>query len=376
MTNLYQEHLERVRAAMDFQLIDRVPFVAGGPAVNAAITGVKLADYVSDMDINMRTNLEGYRLYGDPDACQTACFNPNALTLLWASKVKLPGKELSDNELWQVDEQEILTEDDYDAILDGDYKAWLNDVMVNRLGDPVGKLAACGFFEASARAKQLFIENGLPNIAEAMCPGPIEMFCGGRTLMNFMGDDLYEIPEKVERVFDIVQESNLADWEAQFKDPATRPLGVWIGGWRGTPDLLSPEMFQKYSWKYMRQNCELCIDYGVIPVFHLDSNWDNGIKYFKELPRHKFIIALDGMTDIFKAREVIGDHACIMGDVPASLQSFGTPEQVEAYCKKLIDQVGPYGYILCPGCDSPFNSKLECLKAMAGSVKKFGPNVG
>ena len=373
MNSVYEEHLDRVRAAINYEDVDRVPVIACASSSNAAVAGITVARYCSDMQANVEANLKGYQALGDIDGVQTTCFNPDCLPLTWLSRVKIPGKEHSDTELWQMDEQEVVTQDDYDAIIEGGFKPWLADVLVNRLDDPSSKLAACGFFEMSAKAKQLFMDAGLPNFCEKSLAGPIEKFCGGRTLMNFMGDDLYEIPEKVERVFDIVQESNLTDWEAQFKNPATRPLGVWIGGWRGTPDLLSPEMFQTYAWKYMRQIAELCIDYGVIPLFHLDSNWDNGIKYFKELPRHTCILALDGMTDIFKAREVIGDDQCLMGDVPASMSSFGTTEKVDAYCKRLIEEVGPRGYIMATGCDAPFNAKLENLQTMVSSVKRYGP---
>ena len=131
-----------------------------------------------------------------------------------------------------------------------------------------------------------------------------------------------------------------------------------------TPDMLSPEMFERFSWRYLKEVAEMVIGYGIIPLFHLDSNWTNGVKYFRELPRGTFIMAFDGQTDIFKAKEIIGDHACIMGDVPATMLSFGTPEDVDAYCERLIGEIGPTGFILSSGCDAPYNSKRECLEAM------------
>ena len=189
--------------------------------------------------------------------------------------------------------------------------------------------------------------------------------------MNFFSEDLIDIPEKVEAVFDKVQEYNVAGWEAQFKNPQTRPIAAWIGGWRGTPDLLNPHMFERFSWKYMKELGELCISYGVIPLFHLDSDWTRGIHYFRELPKGKCILGFDGKTDIFKAKEIIGDHCCIMGDVPATLLAFGEPKDVDDYCKKLIAEMGPSGYILSSGCDAPYNSKLQNLKVMADSVIKY-----
>jgi uroporphyrinogen-III decarboxylase len=128
---------------------------------------------------------------------------------------------------------------------------------------------------------------------------------------------------------------------------------------------------ERFSWKYLKALGELCISYGVTPLYHLDSDWTRGVKYFRELPKGKCILGLDGKTDIFKAKEIIGNHCCIMGDVPASLLSFGKSEDVDEYCKKLITEVGPTGYIMSSGCDAPYNAKLENLKVMADSVFKY-----
>ena len=73
-------------------------------------------------------------------------------------------------------------------------------------------------------------------------------------------------------------------------------------------------------------------------------------------------------TDIFNAKKVIGDHCCLMGDVPATLLAFGTVDEVKDYCNKLKKEVGPNGFILSSGCDAPYNAKLENLQAMAHSV--------
>ena len=74
------------------------------------------------------------------------------------------------------------------------------------------------------------------------------------------------------------------------------------------------------------------------------------------------------MTDIRKAKEVLGDHMCIMGDVPPALLSSGTPRQVYEHCKALCREVGPTGYILQSGCDIPVDAPLENVKAMADAA--------
>ena len=85
-------------------------------------------------------------------------------------------------------------------------------------------------------------------------------------------------------------------------------------------------------------------------VFHLDQNWLKFLPYFRELPEGKYIVELDGCTDIFEAKKIIGDRMCLMGDVPARLLKLGTKQDVEQYCRKLIDEVGKgSGFILSSG---------------------------
>ena len=59
------------------------------------------------------------------------------------------------------------------------------------------------------------------------------------------------------------------------------------------------------------------VEEGAIPVLHFDADWTRDLERFKEFPKAKCVLSLDGKTDIFKAKEVLGDHMCLMGDVPA-----------------------------------------------------------
>ena len=72
------------------------------------------------------------------------------------------------------------------------------------------------------------------------------------------------------------------------------------------------------------------------------------------------ILQLDGRTDIFRAKQVIGDHCCLFGDVPSTMLAFGGKEEVVDYCRKLIDVVGKDGgFILAAGCEIPPNAARE-----------------
>ncbi len=78
------------------------------------------------------------------------------------------------------------------------------------------------------------------------------------------------------------------------------------------------------------------------------------------------------MTDIFKAKEILDGHMCISGDVPASLLTLGTPDDVRVYCQRLIDEVGKGGgFFLSTGCECPIDATFENVKTMIDTAKSY-----
>lgn len=364
--NKYEERLNRVLSAVALEPVDRIPFIASGSASNAAVTGLKLSTYCTDMVANCDANLNAMEIIGEPDGVQATCFNPDILASAWLSAVKIPGRDLSENELWQIEEKELMLQEDYDTILAMGFGPWYMQFLVEKLDDPIAKCAS--LFEYTPTSIQRFAQAGYPLFTGGILYAPFDMLCGGRSLQNFLVDDIYDIPDKVEEVMDLAQAFNIEVFKQTLYNPQYKPHAVWIGGWRGTPSMLNQEMFERFSWKYMKELAELVIEAGVVPMFHLDSDWTRGLSYFRELPKGKCILALDGKTDIFNAKKVIGDHCCLMGDVSATMLAFGTVDEVKTYCNRLKKEVGPIGFILSSGCDAPFNAKLENLQAMAHSV--------
>ena len=98
---LYEERLNRIHAAVALEAVDRVPVISGNAAFNAAACGVTVADSISDMELNCTCNIEGVKKCGDVDGVQLRISTPYVLPGMWLSQIRVPGKELADNELWQ-----------------------------------------------------------------------------------------------------------------------------------------------------------------------------------------------------------------------------------------------------------------------------------
>lgn len=276
------------------------------------------------------------------------------------------GVDLPEDDLWQVLEKEAMSFDQYYEILNEGWDSWYARFVKENCGDPASHLEY--FMEYTPTAIQRYTDAGIPCTCYFLIPTPFELMCGGRGLMEFFMD-LMDEPELVEKVLEVIMESKLKEVEGMFQ--ATHPLAVWIGGWRTGPSMISLEQFDRFVWPYMREFTNLCIKYNVTPVYHLDSCWDLALPRFLEVPEKTCIMALDSATDIRLARETLGEHMAILGDIPAALLSLGTEQDCIDYTKNLIDDIGHRGYIFASGCDVPINAKFENVKAACDVVNNY-----
>ncbi len=258
-----------------------------------------------------------------------------------------------------------------DPLLTGKLNRILRSVALEKTDRTPVVLEYAGFADyLPPRRKSLDVQSawrqeGVPVLSGGDVTTPFELLCGSRSLAEF-AIDLIEIPEKISAAMDAMV-PHLAGSGLRRAKRHGYPL-VWVGGWRTAPSMLSPDMWRRFVWPYFKRIvCEV-VDAGLIALLHLDSNWTRELECFKELPRGRCIMALDGETDIFKAKEILEDHMCIMGDVPASMLYLDTPDIVYDYCTKLIRGLGPTGFILQSGCDIPANAKLENVKAMVSAA--------
>ena len=77
-------------------------------------------------------------------------------------------------------------------------------------------------------------------------------------------------------------------------------------------------------------------------------------------------------TDMAKAKETLGKNACLIGNVPSSMLGLATPDEVKAYCKKLIDTAGKGGGFIMGNGAFFDEAKPENVKAMVDFTKEYG----
>jgi uroporphyrinogen-III decarboxylase len=200
--------------------------------------------------------------------------------------------------------------------------------------------------------------------------GPFDTFSMARGILNF-ARDLRKDPEIIARASDGLAESYLFSLKQICRYMGVKRVSLALH--RSSNDFISPDTFRKYSLPSLKMMVEELKQEGIISSLHCDGNWDLNLEAMRELPAGCCIMQCDGASDIFKAKEIIGDRICIYGDVPADLLALGSPSEVDEYCHRLIEEVGKGGgFILGSGCELAPNAKPENVKAMMESVVKYG----
>ena len=112
------------------------------------------------------------------------------------------------------------------------------------------------------------------------------------------------------------------------------------------------------------------IDEGLTPYVYTEGDFTSRLECLKDVPKGKVVYHIE--KDIFKAKEVLGDIACLTGGPPNSLLCTGTPEQVRDCCQQLIDVVGEGGgFIMDP--EAPMiDENPENVKSMTEFTKEYG----
>ncbi|MFC2012618.1 uroporphyrinogen decarboxylase family protein [Chloroflexota bacterium] len=146
---------------------------------------------------------------------------------------------------------------------------------------------------------------------------------------------------------------------------------VFIPLHKGADGFLSDEQFRTFYWPYFKKLLTGLIDEGCVPCSFVEGSYNTRLEILRDLPGGKVLWIFD-KTDMGRAKEILGDVACIGGNMPSELLSVGTPQDVKDYAKKLIDTAGKGGgYIMSNGVVMD-EVKPENVRAMIDFTKEYG----
>ena len=370
---------ERMEAAVKLEPLDRIPCA---PLMDVYFPSRYKGWTTSQGLYNMRKGFHAivdvYDELGGWDGMILPGYSlpltPHAYSGVATGKTINPGRELGEDEVAQFVETVALTRQDYDDIINLGWNGFR--MKVKDRFNPYPEEPIIGWTQNQMEQYKYELEfwrnRGIRSLCGAITQSPLMILSTSRTLLEIT-KDIYRIPDKLEAVMEAMLDDLIADTIEAAK--ISGEPGVMLIMERGGCFYYSLEIYERFEYLHMKKMVEAFAREGLITVMHLDQDYTLNLPYFKDLPAKMVVAELDSMTDIFKAKEVLKGHMCIAGDVPAALSALGTPEEVEEYCKKLIDVVGEGGgFILSSGCTVPVDCKIENLKAMVNTAKSYYPH--
>jgi uroporphyrinogen-III decarboxylase len=181
--------------------------------------------------------------------------------------------------------------------------------------------------------------------------------------------DMYRQPDKVLRALEQLTPIMIKMGASAAKINGN-PI-VFIPLHKGADGFLSDEQFKKFYWPSLKALLVGLVDEGCIPFPWAEGGYNSRLKVIRDVPKGKVIWGFD-TTDMAKAKELLGDVACISGNMPIATLSIGKPQDIREVAKKLIAQAGKGGgYIMMSGAVIE-NVPPENVRAMIDATKEYG----
>jgi hypothetical protein len=404
----YKKRVTRFIKAMNLEKPDRVPVILPAGSFPLHYAGMTLKEAMHD---NQRT-CQAYRKFfndfkgGDTYASPGMVFPARASEIINSLSSKWPGHGLPDDaSIQQFVEGEYMKADEYDVLLkdpsDFCFRYYLPrnlgalasfatfSPLPYILGMPNRFLMPAVMPEVRA-AFQAIIDYG-KEIAdwmqplmefdrEALAAGYPSTFGGqshapfdilADTLRGTRGIvmDMYRQPEKLMEAMEMLTPMNI-EIGVQMANASGRPQ-VFFALHKGDDTFMSEKQYERFYWPTFRKVILGLIEEGCVPSLFAEGKYNNRLEIIKDLPRGKVMWHFD-QTDMFRAKKILGDNACIAGNVPASLLRTGTPQAVKEYCRKLIEVCGEGGGFILTGGASIDKGDPANLRAMMEAAEEYG----
>jgi hypothetical protein len=405
---LLAERTKRVMDAVNLKVPDRVPMFLPISAFGAKYGGITVKEAFESEnagkwhDINERLLLE----YQPDCFLGPISFDMDSNAIVGNKLYKWPGNGVDPDRSFQFVEGEYMKAEEYDAFLDnpgdflfrnyvprtnsnlqglgymppflsllgglggGVYGSFSNPAVIEALETIIkaAKLSTRAMGPQFAFAPRMRA-HGFPSLLGFGGMAPFDVISDFLRGLKGATLDMFRCPDKL-----LAAQQKLLPHLIKSALAMGRMMGAplnFMALHRGSDGFMSLKQFETFYWPGLKTVLLAMIDAGLTPFVFWEGSWDQRLKYLRELPKSKVVGWFD-RTDLFKAKEVIGDTMCICGDMPLSLLRTGTPEQVKAYAKKLIDVVGKGGGFIMGSNTVLDDAKPELVKVWVDFTREYG----
>ena len=139
------------------------------------------------------------------------------------------------------------------------------------------------------------------------------------------------------------------------------------------PDaFMSDKQFKEFYWPPFRRMMVDMIDAGLIPMPLWEADCTKRLETIADIPKNKAIYWFE-RTNLVKAHEVLGDTVCLRGNLSPSMLTTGTPDDVDAAVRHLVENVFNKGgrLLLDAAFGLPDETPVENARAMFAAARKY-----
>ena len=281
----------------------------------------------------------------------------------------------------------FMKPDEYDALIEDPtgflFNVWLPRVVtdVSPMGEPTsyrnnlsfvkGGMAMLSYFNAfGPQGEKLRSESGTVSAISGILKAPMDIIAD--KLRGYIGvcSDLIERRDELVAACEALM-PHLLHVALSGADPDKNvPITIWMH--RGCVPFISHKDFETIYWATLKPIIEEIWSRGHQVLFYAEGDWNHHLKSFAELPDQSIVYHID-QADPFEVHEALGHKFCLSGGLPNVLLSYGTPDEVRDYCKKLIDHLGrDGGYIMDASAIVQNDGQPENLRAMTDFTREYG----
>ncbi|MCK4273370.1 MAG: hypothetical protein KAW90_00655 [Dehalococcoidales bacterium] len=402
----YKTRATRMIKAIKMEIPDRVPVHIPSGSIVAYNAGLTLEEVQYNYEKIKPAWIKFLQDYDQDSASGPGFFSGKVYEILDYKVYKWPGHGLPSNQtMHQFVEKEYMKADEYDLFMKDPFdfglryflpRSWgvfepfanippfssyqgLPQRLMAMCQDPTFQKSFKAIWKASqentkfqkveAECSQISLEMGFPPLMGGIALAPFDTVADMLRGTHGSVMDMYRQPEKLLEALEVITQESLES--AVNMANASRSPMVFIPMHKGDDVFMSLKQFEKFYWPTFRKLLLGLINEGIVPMMVIDGSYNTRLEIIRDLPRASVVWTFE-QTDMFKAKEILGDSACIAGNVLAAQLYTHTPQAIKEYCRELIEVCAPGGgYILSLGsgidkCD-PAN-----LQAIIEAAKEYG----
>lgn len=382
----YQQRVRVLRDAIEVRKQSRVPAI---PIVGHHLTaraGLTTIDVLHHHDKLLQPILDYHREF-QPDVLFPSGPMPGKVWEILDYKVYAwAGHGLPDNHQYQTREAEYMTPEDYPALIHDPSAFWMKRYIPRVFGalepmrmmaslpsiteilsiapavmpfaipavqEMMQKLVAAGneamqTFQTAQQITSAVEGEGFPMLlGPPFATIPFDMI--GDVMRGTAGimKDLYQRPDQViaacERLVPIVVQDMVEACDRLERNFVTIPLH------KGADAFMSDAQYKKFYWPVLRAIIEGLNAEGIIPLCFAEGSYNKRLEVIADIPKGRVIWFFD-QTDMRRVKEILGGQQCIKGNIPSSLMTVASTDELRRYCEDLLELFADTGgFILANG---------------------------